>query len=1679
MNGNCINRVKKASTVFSYAVLTLLLIVSFSAISANKNSSFKDSYIALSSPSAYFSVDTTSGCSHHTSNFPVLITDQSVGATNWKYTILRSGFPPDVIYDDAIDPGSFTHVFVNNSSFPIEYTIHLEVEAAGTFSEYSIDITVYPSIRAQFNRTYIDGDCTNPREVGFTNQSSNNTNDTYYWTLDDGTNRISSTHDEVFNHTYENLTLNGVDYDITLIAQSDFGCRDTATAQAYVTSHFVPQFEVNHIEGCAPLGIDVTNNSAGDISTYSWSINPDPGGLIFPVNGDDFSITLPNTTDTPIDYTLSLEVTNTDGCSKISDQIITVYPQVQVSFTPENLEICDSTEVDFESTLGNPALPNITYSWVFDDGASSEQKDPSHVFTNDGDSFVDRNVSLVATSQYECSDDYSTAVRVHPRIRANFSVSDAEICSRDEIIFSYERMPSIDDYDFDFDTYAPNTWPGDATANGTFDKEFINQTGSPFTIDITLTTNNTHPSCQKDFTIPITVNPEVEADFTWTGDTPQGCSPLEVDFTNTTTFTGIGTFDGTFLWDFGDGVTSTEINPTHVFVNDDPDNTATFTVTLTATSVHGCVHTYQEDITIHPRLTAGFSMEQPDICVPEFVFTPSSPGATEYNWDFDGLISNETILNGDSFTRTINPTHPDNPTSGTITLTVENAAGCSDVTTHDITIQPFIVPDFSSSVDIGCSDLDVTFTNASTGGPLEFKWDFDDEQTYTTSSEDSFPHTFVNRNAADRIFEVWLTAKNVNGCKDSISRDITVHPKVEADFSFTYDSLCTPFRVAIVNSSLNGSTFEWDFGQAGFWEADTTTLKANPEFEFTIDNPSDNDIGNYLISVYAFTHHDLTSGITCHESKELTLGEVYPRVVASFDVDVTEGCNPLTVEFTNNSTGLGSYKWEFNNETTSNEEHPTKVFSHSNTEDPRTYNVRLTSTNENLCKNSTERAITVYPLVESAFTIDEDDGCTPLTIQVNNSNVSTAYVYDWDFGDGETSIDAQPGSVTIQNTLDPLALFEPTILLETSLNPTLYPEGCTESSSRQLTVYPHIHPDFSADFEGCHPHPVDFTNETEAFGGVDNATYSWSFGNGAESNNTHPNQNYYNSSQTKDTTFNVWLRAYSIHGCADSISRDVTVFPKPKSRMNILSGTYACSPYQVEIENTSLGKGFGSTLSFDYYFGDGDDELDITSTENIFHLYPSNLSEEIEPYEITLDVTTSDGCTHTSSQLVNIYPEVITEFDFDPGDADCNPFLVTMENESNANAIYYNWDFGDGTTSNLFEPKHLFVNNSSEIKEFEVSLTSISEFECESSFSRTVTVYPAPVANFAPDQSLRVFPDATFEFINQSNPAADDWEYTWTFGDGYGSDLKQPLPHEYEVWGPAEEDFRYLVSLNIETEHCSDSMARYITLRPAQPNPEFTADLKEDCAPLEVYFVNNSQYGESYLWDFGDGSTSTAFEPVHTFEEPGYYNVKLIVTGDGGESQYFDVFQVFENPTADFLVKPPEVMLPEARVHVHNLSEGASTFIWDMGDGTVLNGKDIVHSYNDIGEYRISLTAITDNGCVDSTSKFPAVWVTGAGQIRFPNAFSPSKIGPTGGYYDEVDFSNEVFHPVHNGVVEYRLMIFNRWGEQVFQSNDIRQGWDGYRNGKLLPQDVYIWRAVGRFADGKMFDKRGNVSLLR
>ena len=128
-----------------------------------------------------------------------------------------------------------------------------------------------------------------------------------------------------------------------------------------------------------------------------------------------------------------------------------------------------------------------------------------------------------------------------------------------------------------------------------------------------------------------------------------------------------------------------------------------------------------------------------------------------------------------------------------------------------------------------------------------------------------------------------------------------------------------------------------------------------------------------------------------------------------------------------------------------------------------------------------------------------------------------------------------------------------------------------------------------------------------------------------------------------------------------------------------------------------------------------------------------------------------------------------------------------------------------------------------------------------------------------------------------------------------------------------------------------------------------------------------------------------------------------------------------------------------------------------------------------LGNYTVSLIAINNHDCRDTAS----IEIKATGQIIFPNAFTPNPDHSSGGYYDPSDFTNHLFFPIQNGVSEFEMMIFNRWGELIFVTNDVTIGWDGYYKGEICQMDVYVWMAKITFADGRYTEKVGDVLLLR
>ena len=259
----------------------------------------------------------------------------------------------------------------------------------------------------------------------------------------------------------------------------------------------------------------------------------------------------------------------------------------------------------------------------------------------------------------------------------------------------------------------------------------------------------------------------------------------------------------------------------------------------------------------------------------------------------------------------------------------------------------------------------------------------------------------------------------------------------------------------------------------------------------------------------------------------------------------------------------------------------------------------------------------------------------------------------------------------------------------------------------------------------------------------------------------------------------------------------------------------------------------------------------------------------------------------------------------------------------------------------------------------------------------------------------------------------------------------------------------------------------------------FTMSKQSGCAPLTVNFINRSENAEKYLWVFGDGGSSQEENPSYLFDEPGEYTVSLKITGaDGKEYSASSNITIYITPKARFELDDDVSILNGQPVYFYNYSRDADYYEWDFGDQTRSGLAEPVHYYDSPGRYDVRLKVWTENQCYDSVTILNALTPT-TQSIVFPNAFTPNMDGPVGGFYQLNDPRNEVFHPVVTGeIVEYQLKVYNRTGVQVFESNDISIGWDGYYQDQLSTQGVYIWKARVRFTNGKTLVQSGDVTLI-
>ncbi|NRA12430.1 MAG: gliding motility-associated C-terminal domain-containing protein, partial [Crocinitomicaceae bacterium] len=261
------------------------------------------------------------------------------------------------------------------------------------------------------------------------------------------------------------------------------------------------------------------------------------------------------------------------------------------------------------------------------------------------------------------------------------------------------------------------------------------------------------------------------------------------------------------------------------------------------------------------------------------------------------------------------------------------------------------------------------------------------------------------------------------------------------------------------------------------------------------------------------------------------------------------------------------------------------------------------------------------------------------------------------------------------------------------------------------------------------------------------------------------------------------------------------------------------------------------------------------------------------------------------------------------------------------------------------------------------------------------------------------------------------------------------------------------------------------------PVVSFIADELIGCESLNVSFTNTSTGGLVGIWYFGDGNYVEEWNPTHTFTEVGLYDAGLTVTSVYGcvsFALYSDYINIFPSAVASFQIDPSPISILDTQVDFINSSTNAIGYQWDFGDDSPTSTEtDPSHSYPENGNqnYLITLVAVGEGGCNDTVSQL--INVEDVILFYIPNTFTP-----------DGNSMNEMFQPVFTSgfdPFDFQLLLFNRWGETIFESHDASIGWGGtYANNDLAQDGTYTWRIEFKET---MSDRRhscvGHVNLLR
>jgi gliding motility-associated-like protein len=1007
------------------------------------------------------------------------------------------------------------------------------------------------------------------------------------------------------------------------------------------------------------------------------------------------------------------------------------------------------------------------------------------------------------------------------------------------------------------------------------------------------------------------------AQVSFSADVTSGCAPLAVNFTaNAPGATG-------YFWDFGSGTGSTLANPGKIY-----QSGGTFTVTLTVTYPSGPPTTVTQTafIQVFDPPSADFTGNPTQICLGNTIqFTdntaPGSGAISNWTWSFgDGTIS--------SFQ---NPSH-NYQSAGiySVSLQVNDVNGCSDLAFKSTYIR-VDGPDasFSFGQVVACNPpLTVQFTSTGTTTGTH-QWLFGAAGNSTAVNPTI---TFQSTGS----YTVTHIVTDANGCVDTLTFPNLVNiGQNAAQITASATTVCPGDPVDFFCGSTSALGVAWNFGPG-----QGTSTQCNPTKIYTTP-------GTYQVTL------TLTEPNNCILNATTTI-TVRQTPTVDFTTPDTVSCDiPHTVNFTNLTTGTGNtYRWGFgvpnaNSTLTS----PSYTYNNSGS-----YTVSLTVRDANGCvtreiKPQYIRVGELTPQVGAS----PSSGCKPVNVSFTNATISTAPITSvfWDFGDGDTSMMADPF-----HTYPDTGYYTITLIVSNAA-------GCTDTVvlPRRIQVGDSVQAAFTqSDSIICGKDSVVFTNQST--GNINQ--YLWDFGDGTTSMGRDP-INFYS-----DTGYFAITLIVADRGCADTLVKDSAIYIKPVIAQFDGNLTGCDTPHVVTFQNLSLG---GHVWHWDFGTGLPGDTSNLRE--------PSFVYDTMGTYFVNMfAVDTVTGCTDEFFAAVRI-ALVDAQGSVDTL-AGCASLPVNFTG-STVHGTRWVWSFDDGNVSSSLVTSHVYQNP----RVYNAQLIVWNPLGCRADTIIPLTAYGTVPSFGTPGQQIGCAPH-TVTFSNTSRTIAPVQRWFWDFGDGNTSTQRDPI-HTYTQAG------FYTVKLVAEDSlGCADSLTQQQFIYVSDPQAAFTVDEPINCLNNNLTFLNQStgQTDLTHFWDFDDRTTSTQTNVSRPYTFNGTFQVRLVVTDSVGCKDTALQQVIIADPDIDLLADTTFASCPPLLVNFTGQANSPHNFnqwTWDFGDGNGSNVQNPSHLYTIPGIYDVSVIATNTAGCPDTVVLDSLITVLGPfGTFSFtPNQGCP------------------------------------------------------------------------------------------